>query len=77
MISRDASRPASSGTGWAASRTWMRDVGTAWPYRVTTSPERSPVQCCSTARAIEAAALPAPMTMVRPAAASGRFGGTH
>src|SRR5258707_12377302 len=34
-------------------------------------------QCCSTARAIAADALPAPTTMVRPLGGGGRCGGTQ
>ena len=45
--------------------------------RDTTVPPSSPCQCVSTARAIAAAALPAPMTTVRPAGGGGSAGGTQ
>ena len=66
-----ATRPASSGTGWAASTTSTRAQATLWPYGVTTRPDRGPRQACSTARAMAAAAFPAPTTTVRPAGGSG------
>ena len=49
--------------------------GTAWPYRVTTSPESGPSQLSSTARAMAADALPAPTTTVRPLGGGGRAAG--
>ncbi len=55
----------------------MRSQATAWPCGVTTVPPSSPSQCDSTARAIAAAALPAPMTTVRPAGGDGNAGGTQ
>ena len=73
---RAASLPRSSGTGCAASTISMRLQGAAWPYRVTTSPVRSPFQFSSNARAIAADALPAPTTIVRPLGGSGRWRGT-
>ena len=72
-----ARRPASAGTGCADSSTSIRSQATAWPWGVTTVPLSSPSQCDSTARAIAAAALPAPTTTVRPAGGGGSAGGTQ
>lgn len=74
---RAATRPASSGRGCTASTTSMRRHATAWPKRVTTSPESGPSQWCATVRAVAAEALPAPTTSRHPAGGSGRFGGTQ
>jgi hypothetical protein len=40
-------------------------------------PSSGPAQHCSTAFAMAADALPAPMTMTRPAGRCGKCGGTH
>ena len=71
-----ASRPRASGTGCEASTISMLRQGTPWPVRVTTSPSSGPGQWSSTAFAIAADALPAPMTMVRPFGGFGRWAGT-
>ena len=72
---RVASRPAASGTGWAASTTSMREAtelsrGGVWSYRVITSPDigASCGHSASNACAIAPEALPAPNTSVRPCA---------
>src|SRR6185312_8772688 len=64
--------PAASGTGWLASTISIRSQGTAWPRRVTTSPESGPRHASSKARAIAAEALPAPIATVRPGTGGGR-----
>ena len=76
-ISFAADSPVSSGTGCPASITLMRRVGSPCPWRVMTRPSSAAPagQCRSTASAIEAAALPAPMTSVLPDGGAGRWFG--
>jgi len=62
----------SSGTGCRPSMSSMRSSGNEAPGGTTTTPPSGPRQCCSTARAIAAAALPIPTTTVRPRGGSGR-----
>jgi len=60
-------------TGWAASMILMRPAGTAWPYRMTTTPETSTsAHAASSAAAIAAEALPAPTTTQRPLGFGGK-----